>query len=252
LPPQPSCFRFDSVPTDGEKYLAKITRISGEKKMIRTLSASLHLFVFAAAIALLAGCGNPYYSAMEKVGIHKRDIMVDRVEDARNAQADAQKQFSSALEQFDSVVSLEETDLKKAYDKLNGEYEDCVSIAEKVSDRIKSVESVSDALFDEWEDEIKLYQNKDLARSSKAQLSATTARYREMIGHMKEAEESMEPVLRLFRDNVLFLKHNLNAQAIGSLQQEFDGLESEIGKLIARMNDAIDSSNEFIAAMQAP
>ncbi|MEJ2058844.1 MAG: DUF2959 family protein [Desulfofustis sp.] len=91
--------------------------------MIRTLSASLHLFVFAAAVALLAGCGNPYYSAMEKVGIHKRDIMVDRVEDARNAQADAQKQFSSALEQFDSVVSLEETDLKKAYDKLNGEYD---------------------------------------------------------------------------------------------------------------------------------
>jgi len=218
--------------------------------MKRIPSALLYLPVFASIIALLAGCGNPYYSAMEKVGVHKRDIMVDRVESARNAQADAQEQFSSALEQFESVVALEETDLKKAYDRLNDEYEDCVAIADKVSDRIDGVESVSEALFDEWEDEIKLYENKDLARSSKKQLDATRARYEKMIGHMQEAEKSMEPVLRLFRDNVLFLKHNLNAQAIGSLQQEFDGLESEIGTLIERMNEAIDSSNEFIAAMQ--
>lgn len=218
--------------------------------MIRKSSALLHLPILASIIALLAGCGNPYYSAMEKVGVHKRDIMVDRVESARNAQADAQEQFSSALEQFESVVALEETDLKKAYDRLNDEYEDCVAIADKVSDRIDGVESVSEALFDEWEDEIKLYENKDLARSSKKQLDATKARYEKMIGHMQEAEKSIEPVLRLFRDNVLFLKHNLNAQAIGSLQQEFDGLESEIGTLIERMNEAIDSSNEFIAAMQ--
>ncbi len=220
--------------------------------MTRAASALRHLLLIAVAAVLLAGCTNPYYSAMEKVGIHKRDIMVDRVEGARNAQTDAQEQFSSALEQFESVVSLEETDLKKAYDKLNDEYEDCVSIAEKVSDRIAGVESVSDALFDEWEDEIKLYQSRELARSSKQQLSATRQRYREMIGHMQEAEKSMQPVLRLFRDNVLFLKHNLNAQAIGSLQGEFDGLESEISRLIERMNDAIESSNEFIAVMQAP
>lgn len=218
--------------------------------MIRKTTVLLHLPIFAAVFMLLAGCGNPYYSAMEKVGVHKRDIMVDRVENARNVQADAQEQFSSALEQFGSVVALEETDLKKAYEKLNDEYEDCVAIAEKVSDKIDSVESVADALFDEWADEIKLYENRELARSSKKQLSATKARYEEMIGHMREAEKSMEPVLRLFRDNVLFLKHNLNAQAIGSLQHEFDGLETEIGKLIERMNDAIESSDAFIAAMQ--
>lgn len=218
--------------------------------MIRPPPFLLHLPFFSAVIALLFGCANPYYSAMEKVGVHKRDIMVDRVENARNAQADAQEQFSSALEQFGSVVALEETDLKKAYDKLNDEYEDCVAIAEKVADKIDSVESVADALFDEWADEIKLYENKELAKSSKNQLSTTKARYEEMIGHMREAEKSMEPVLRLFRDNVLFLKHNLNAQAIGSLQQEFDGLEMEIGQLIERMNAAIESSDAFIDAMQ--
>ncbi len=218
--------------------------------MTRHTPIHLYLAFFTAVLVLLTGCSNPYYSAMETVGVHKRDIMVDRVENARDAQQDAQEQFKSALEQFDSVVSLEETDLKKAYEQLNDEYEECVAIADKISDRIDKVEAVSEALFDEWADEIKLYDNKELARASKEQLNNTKARYEEMLSHMQEAEKSMEPVLRIFRDNVLFLKHNLNAQAIGSLQDEFAGLELEIDKLIGRMNEAIESSNAFIADMQ--
>lgn len=214
------------------------------------VSIVLKVVVLFFSLAALSSCSNTYYGAMEKVGVHKRDIMVDRVESARNAQEDAQEQFKSALEQFDSVVSLEETDLKKAYDQLNEEYEDCVSVAETVSERIDKVESVSEDLFDEWESEIRLYENKELARSSKKQLSDTKSRYREMLSRMEDAEKSMEPVLVIFRDNVLFLKHNLNAQAIGSLQNEFAGLEAEIEKLVGRMSEAIDSSNAFIADMK--
>jgi chromosome segregation ATPase len=216
---------------------------------VHTYWKTMVLLLFAGF--LLSGCTNPYYSAMEKVGIHKRDIMVDRVEDARNSQEDAQEQFKSALDQFSSVIALEDTDLKRAYESLNREYEDCVDAADTVSSRIDKVESVSDALFDEWEDEIKLYKNKDLARSSRKQLSATRDRYDDMMVRMRKAESSMAPVLDLFRDNVLYLKHNLNAQAIGLLQGEFASLEAEIDTLIGRMNEAIESSNAFIADMQA-
>jgi len=205
--------------------------------------------VLAVAFIVLffSGCSSTYYSAMEKVGKHKRDIMVDRVEDARDSQAEAQEQFKSALEQFDSVVKLKETDLKKAYDSLNSEYEKSADAAEKVSSRIESVESVSEALFDEWADELEQYQSKELRRSSKQQMRKTQRRYKEMLGSMQQAEASMEPVLRIFKDNVLFLKHNLNAQAIGSLQSEFANLKGEIDILIKNMNVAIDSSNKFIA-----
>ena len=71
-----------------------------------------------------------------------------------------------------------------------------------------------------------------------------------MLANLHRAEDSMEPVLKIFRDNVLFLKHNLNAQAIGSLQGEFVQLQGEIDVLIARMNVAIDSSNSFIAEIR--
>lgn len=202
------------------------------------------------AILFLPGCSSTYYGAMEKVGIHKRDIMVDRVADARDSQAEAQEQFQSALDQFNSVVTLKETDLKKAYDRLNKEYEACSDAAGDVSSRIEKVESVSEDLFKEWQSELDLYENKELARASKKQLNTTRARYDEMINHMYRAEKSMDPVLKIFRDNVLFLKHNLNAQAIGSLQDEFSNLEMEIDTLIARMSTAIESSNAFIADMQ--
>jgi hypothetical protein len=183
---------------------------------------------------------------MEKVGVHKRDILVSRVEKARDSQSDAQTKFKSALEQFDSVVKLENTNLKIAYEKLNNEYEDIEKAADTVTDRIDKVESVAGALFKEWKEELKLYQNNDLRKASSIQLRKTKAHYGEMIASMHQAEKSMAPVLRIFRDNVLFLKHNLNAQAIGSLQNEFSNLKGEIAILIHKMNTAIESSNAFI------
>lgn len=199
---------------------------------------------------LLAGCSTVKYNTLEKLGIHKRDLLVDNVEDTRDAQKDAQKQFKSALEKFGSVVSIEESGLKKAYDALNDEYEDSLDAAEDVSDNIRDVEEVAEDLFAEWKDEIKQYSDPKLQRSSQNQLNETRSRYKEMHASMIAAEKSMQPVLATFKDNVLFLKHNLNAQAVGSLQSTFGDLQGDIDRLILRMNQSIERSNQFISEMQ--
>ncbi len=208
------------------------------------------MILIAVLLGSFFGCSKAYYGAMEKVGIHKRDILVDRVEGARDAQSDAQQQFKDALEQFGAVITIENSNLKTAYEKLNAEYEDSEKAAQKVSDRIDKVESVAEDLFEEWEEELELYKSKDLRVSSQKKLRDTKRRYREMLASMRRAEKSMEPILRSFRDNVLFLKHNLNAQAIGSLRSEFSALKGEIDGLIKNMNDAINTSNKFIAEIK--
>jgi len=218
--------------------------------MKRSVHSVLLLGFSVLLLATLSSCASTYYGAMEKVGVHKRDILVDRVEDGRDAQAGAQKQFQSALEQFDSIVKLEETDLKNAYDKFDKEYKKCKGAADDVSTQIDKIESVADALFKEWKGELKQYENKELRRSSEKQLAATKSRYADMLETMKTAEHSMDPVLRIFHDNVLFLKHNLNAQAIGSLQSEFATLEGHIDELVESMNVAIASSNQFISEIK--
>jgi len=205
---------------------------------------------FILMIVISSGCSSAYYGAMEKIGIHKRDILVDRVEDARDAQSEAQEQFKSALEQFSSVVQVENSDLKEAYEKLNSEYEESEEAAQNVSDRIDKVESVADALFKEWEEELELYKSAELKNASRKQLRSTKERYNKMLQSMLQAESSMTPVLRSFRDNVLFLKHNLNAQAIGSLRMEFKNLKGEINRLITKMNTAIETSNSFISNLE--
>ena len=210
----------------------------------------LSTFALSALVAVAgAGCSAVKYNALEKVGIHKRDLLVGNVEDARDAQEDAQEEFRDALEQFGSVVQIEETGLKKAYDRLNGEYEDAQEAAEEVSEQIDEVERVAEDLFDEWAEENDLYTDANLRRDSEASLRTTRARYKEMLATMKESEKSMEPVLATFRNNVLYLKHNLNAQAIGSLQGTFSTLQGDVDRLIEQMNRSIERSNQFIREM---
>jgi septation ring formation regulator EzrA len=129
---------------------------------------------------------------------------------------------------------------------LNVEYGDSERAAKNVSERIKKVESVAEDLFTEWEEELKLYKNAYMRRSSSQKLKDTRQQYQKMLDSMRKAEKSMTPVLSTFQDNVLFLKHNLNAQAIGSLRSEFSSLKTEIENLIKNMNDAIQTSNRFI------
>ena len=201
-------------------------------------------------LALTAGCQSTYYSAMEKVGIHKRDIMVDRIEDTQVAQEQAQKQFQSALEQFQSVVNFAGGNLEVAYKDLNAEYEDSLAAAEKVRSRIDGVKNVSEALFDEWDNELKLYTTASLRRSSEQKLQDTQRQYRRMMASLEKAEQRMQPVLDAFRDQVLYLKHNLNARAISALKGEFDTIKADIDRLISDMQASIDQSRQFVNALK--
>lgn len=210
------------------------------------------LVLSIAALLLVSGCESVYYDAWESLGVEKRDILVDRVEDAMQAQEEAKEEFADALEAFGSVVNVENTALKSVYDSLSDEFEDAESQAEEVTDRIDAVESVSEALFDEWQEELDQYSSASLRSKSAAQLRDTQSRYGDLIGAMRRAESRMEPVLDAFRDQVLYLKHNLNAQAISGLRGELVQIEGDVARLIAEMEDSIASSRAFIEDFEAP
>ena len=202
------------------------------------------------AILVLGSCSSAYYGAMEQFGVHKRDILVDRVEEARDSQEEAKEQFSSALEQFTVLLEYDGGDLQDTYNSLNSEFELSESRAEEVRDRIRSVENVAEDLFSEWEDELELYTNQSLRRSSETTLRQTRVRYTQLIGAMHSAESKMNPVIDAFRDQVLFLKHNLNSRAISSLRSELLSIEGDISALISDMEDSIAESNRFLEEIE--
>ena len=199
---------------------------------------------------LLVACQSAYYSAWEKVGVEKRDILVDRVEDAKDSQEEAQQQFKSALDQFSQLINFDGGELQVVYEQLKDQYEASDESASRVSSRISKVEDVAEALFEEWQLELEKYSNETLRRDSQKKLKDTQRRYGSLLKAMRKAESKMAPVLSALQDNVLYLKHNLNASAIGALQGEFSGIKKEINQLIKEMNSAISQSNEFISSMK--
>ena len=209
----------------------------------------LNLVSLATVSALLLACSAAYYGTMEKLGYPKRELLVNRVETARDAQQDAKEEFQSALEKFKTVVNFDGGALEKKYDELKSAYDRSEARAERVSDRIESVEDVAESLFEEWESELDQYTNASLRRSSARKLEQTKRQYTQLISAMKRAEKKMDPVLAAFKDQVLYLKHNLNAKAITSLQTELVSVQSDVDALIREMNASIKEANTFISAM---
>jgi len=234
---------FDSDPK------AKIGKTKVRKNSILGLIKMKFIKILILSL-LLTSCSQAYYSAMEKFGVEKRDILISRVESAKGEQEKAKKQFESSLEEFSELVNFDGGDLEDKYKTVKSEYESSESRASAVTKRVDSVEKVATDLFKEWESELSQYSNASLRTKSRKKLVQTQTRYKPLIAAMRNAEQKMTPVLRVFKDQVLFLKHNLNAKAVASLKTELGDIQREVAGLVREMNTSIEQADRFIDGMQ--
>lgn len=222
--------------------------------------ARVHTAPFVALLALgmvplcgLPGCSSAGIAMREKLGIPKREQLVDRVKEARDGQEEAKQQFASALDEFLAVTGASGGDLEAKYRKLNKSYERSVEKAEGVKDRIADVDRVAEALFREWKQELGTYSSsaQELRRQSERMLNETKTQYAKLRESMLAAEAKMGPVLTALKDQTTFLKHNLNARAIASLQGTSAQIQTDVQKLIEEMNESIAEANAFIEQLGA-
>jgi hypothetical protein len=214
------------------------------------ITGKVCLLGLVASMFLTAGCRTTYYATMEKFGVHKRDMLKENVEEARDEQKKATEQFKDALTRLRELYNIEGGDLEKTYDRLKADFDRSEKRATAVRERIDKVETVASDLFKEWEKEIAEMESSKLASQSREKLRATREKYESLHAAMQRAEGSMEPVLKQFRDQVLYLKHNLNAQAIGALKGETLDIEKEIQQLIKDMNASIQQADSFIQGLE--
>ena len=190
-----------------------------------------------------------YYSARESIGEHKREIVVNQVEQACVSLQETRDEFEDALERFKNLVCVNESGLEHKYNLLNRQYQFCRSKSDAVSNRIRAIEEVSEALFMEWESELNEFTNRALRNNSKQQLKAARQNYARLIKAMQRAESKIQPVLAAFKDQVLYLKHNLNARAIAALQHEFIEISIDISQLIQAMEQTIAEASLFVSVL---
>jgi hypothetical protein len=228
-------------------------RIAGEFDMLLNMSSrrlSRRAWLAAAAVAVAgSACDRVYYSTMKRFGKEKRDILVNRVKDARKTQEDAKNDFKTALERFKEVIEVEGGKLEEKYEKLNKELDRSEDRAKQVRERIDGVRSVSEDLFSEWDRELRRYADKSLRAESERELEETRRRCDTLVKSMERAQAKIEPVLVPLRDRVLFLKHNLNAQAIGALDPELARVRTNVDELVANLEKSIAEAEDFIKTM---
>ncbi len=201
------------------------------------------------SVLWLTGCKSTYYSAYEKFGVYKRDLLKKRVVAARDAQKDAQQEFKDALTRLKELTNFEGGELESRYRQLQSEYDRADGRVQAVHKRIEEVRTVASDLFAEWEKENTEIGTASLRATSREQLNDTRRRYEEMLVALRKAEATMDPVLHKLHDYVLALKHSLNAQAIAALKGESTNIQEEIGRLLEDMNASIARADEFIKAL---
>ncbi len=201
-----------------------------------------------------AGCNwitdRIYYAGMEKIGREKRDILARRVSAGREDQHKAKEQFQTTLEAFQALTSFDGGDLEKVYKKLDGELNRSKNRAERVHERVNGIERVARDLFREWDSEIEKISSAELRGKSKTLRQDTESRFRQLIEKMKQAESKMDPVLTAFEDQVLFLKHNLNAKAIQSLSETALEIDGEVAALIADIEASMAEADAFVESLE--
>lgn len=214
------------------------------------LSLLLAVAVAASGCNVVDRLRDAGFDTLEKVGMERRELLVRRVDKARESQVDAKEEFADALEEFKALVGYDGAELEKAYRKAADAYDDADASAAEVRERIEKVDRVAESLFREWDAEIAEYRDPGYARESRAQLAETRRRTDAVLKAMRRASTRMEPVLDTLRDQVLYLKHNLNARALGSLDQTAAKLDTDVAGLVAAMQQSINEADAFIANMR--
>jgi len=206
---------------------------------IKTISKSAHIRIIVVSLLLLSGCQSLYYKTMSKLGKEKRDILVARVKESKKDQEKTKEQIQTTMEKFQQLTGFQGGDLEKQYKQLNSEYERAEDQANKLRDRIKSIDQVSGDMFTEWQKEIDQMSNAQL----KSRRQATYMKA------MQKTEAQMTPVLSAFHDQVLFLKHNLNARAVGSLKTTAATMNTDVNALIKSIDTSMQEADKLVSSL---
>jgi hypothetical protein len=188
---------------------------------------------------------------MQKLGKEKRDILVQRVKDSKKDQEDTKEKLQTTMESFQALTGFQGGSLEKSYKKLNGDYESAANQVAKLHDRIQSIDKVSGDLFTEWQGEINQMGNAKLKARSTAMLKDSQTRQAVFMKAMRNTETRITPVMASFHDQVLFLKHNLNARAIGSLKGTSAKMDTDVSALMKSIDGSMAEADNLINSLTA-
>jgi hypothetical protein len=176
---------------------------------------------------------------------------VQRIKEAKKDQDQTKQQLQTTMESFQALTGFQGGSLERNYKRLNSDYENAASQAGKLHDKVQSINQVSNDLFREWQGEISAMSNGKLKSQDTVMLRDAKVRQATYLRAMRKTEDQIAPVLKAFRDQVLFLKHNLNSRAIGSLKSTSANLQSDVAELVQSIDASSQEADKLITSLAA-
>lgn len=199
----------------------------------------------------LSSCSSIYYNTWEFLGQEKRDLLESKMESAQSSQEDASEQLKDSLEVIREKYSFKEGDLEDTYDDLSDDYDDFESRSKDLKKRIESAQEVADDLFEEWKDEAYALSNETYKENSLSKRRVTMKNFSETIASLNSVQTKMDRILKQYKDQVIYLKHNLNAKIIGKLQVELKSIMGDVSGLIKEIELSKSKTSNFISELKS-
>jgi hypothetical protein len=154
------------------------------------------------------------------------------------------------MDVYNALMADEAKDRKKLYNSLQKEMENTEKRRATIGEVAATMSAEADTLFKQWTDSAAAIENADLRKKSEERLAATKASYAEIGTVGQKASDLYGPFMKDLQDQVTFLGHDLNAEAVASLKPEAAKINEAASKLIQSIDDTITTANTNIGALR--
>jgi hypothetical protein len=199
---------------------------------------------------LLGGCSTMYYAAMSQLGWERRDILVHRIEVARDSLRATGRALDAAWRTFHAAAAAD-ADAAVVPAHLQTAYAHTDASARDAQQHVAAVESAGRALFEAWREDVAGTEDAALRTRDAELYERARARYDSTLAAMRQALAGIPPVLDLLRDQAAFLQRDQGPAARGALRAALAAAVADAGRLQQDIGRAIIEANASVQQLAA-
>ena len=164
---------------------------------------------------------------------------------------DTKLQLQKTMEAYNAVLAPDVKDRRDAYKKLQKEVATTEKKRAMVSTRNGEMNVEAGRLFKNWEGSTAAIQDPALRQRSQERLAVAKKRYSEIQANGQGAASLYTPFMKALQDQVTYLGHDLNPEAVATLKPEADKLNAQAKELYSAIDKTTAAANNNISQLRA-
>ena len=197
----------------------------------------------AVIVTLMAGSG------LTQEGLKLTERFVKTSGETVKAIAETKVQIGKTLAVYNSLGD-EGKDRRKLYKNLMKEMDNCDKRVEGVRKRTAEMNGAASMYFEERGKSVESIGSEDLRARGQARLEESKAEYAHILELGQAAGGDYQGFMAKLRDQVLFLGHDLNPDALASLDDDVKKQNKAATELYAKIDGTITAFNTYTGALR--